>query len=113
MVAAWTCGGGRDGETRALSIDSYEEEGTGLGAGAREEDRSLNDYLGESLRWSRLRRMVVCRCQRNFREKKDSGCNGRLPPPHLCVPRFPNFPLDGGLVLGDRLRLPSSAPHPQ
>ena len=31
MVAAWTPGGGSDGQKRALSIDNYEEEGTGLG----------------------------------------------------------------------------------
>lgn len=45
-------------------------------------------------------------------KRKDSGCNRSLPPHHLCMPRFPNFPLDGGLVLRDRFLLPSSAPHP-
>lgn len=62
MVVVWICGGGRDGETRVLFVDSYEEEGIGFGVGVRGEDRFLNDYLGEFLRWSRLRRMVVCRC---------------------------------------------------
>lgn len=32
MVAAWTCG---DGEKRALAIDKYEEEETGLVGGKR------------------------------------------------------------------------------
>lgn len=74
------------------------------------EDRSSSDYVGESLRWSRLSRMVVCRCQWDNQGAEGFRCNGSLPPPHLCVPRFPNFPLDGGLVLGDRLLFPSSAP---
>lgn len=56
--------------------------------------------------------MVVCRCQRNIQGKKGLGCNGSLPPPHLCLPRFLNFPLDGGLVLGDRLLFLSSTPGP-
>lgn len=45
-------------------------------------------------------------------KRKDSGCKRSLPPHHLGVPRFPNFPLDGGLVLRDRFLLPSPGPHP-
>ena len=67
---------------------------------------------GESLRWGR----AGWWCEgvsRTSREKKEGfGVQWTPPPPHLCIPRFPNFPLDGGLVLGDRLRLSSSAPHP-
>lgn len=33
--------------------------------GSEKEDRSLNDYVGESLRWNSLSRMVVCRCQQD------------------------------------------------
>lgn len=66
---------------------------------------------GESLR--RGRAGVKVSAQNLGRRRKGLGCNGPLPAPHLCIPRFPNFPLDGGLVLGDRLRLSSSAPHPQ
>lgn len=46
------------------------------------------------------------------RERKDWDAMDPFPQPYLCVLRFPDFPLDGGLAPGHQLRLPSSAPHP-
>lgn len=79
------------GEKGILSIHKYQEEGTELGVVERE-DRSLNDYVGESLRCSRLSRMVGYRCHWDNQGEEGLGSvvdPFSIPPLHPAIPKLP------------------------
>lgn len=88
-----------------------EEDNIHMDGAVGRKDRASKDYLGSipEMKAIGLGRMVVVGASRTPRERKDSGCNGPLPP---CIPfAIPKLPTRWRAGAKRPSPLPFSAPQ--
>lgn len=107
--------GSRQRMVAALNLGRWprwtEEDNIHMDGAVGRKDRASKDYLGSipEMKAIGLGRMVVVGASRTPRERKDSGCNGPLPP---CIPfAIPKLPTRWRAGAKRPAPLPFSAPQ--